>query len=764
MTYDFLETLYRDLLSITKGLVIKRVDLAMLGETVETVRRFDEYLAAVNGSYSFYTFRDYQVSVLQEFYDDATARLYSNDTKLIPEADRQKVAAAQAAYCADNYVELNNYYRVLNGKPPLSGPSSKYIYVTAYYDIPIDLPVHEMPYEMIGKLEARGMLDKLKMDYPDFEYLNYLGSNSIDIITARLARPFEIIRIGDTTNPHVTSIFRREYYLARKYILRNYYNSSQVNNKELYEPIIGMMILTTAIRNSLVPTDDDYLNFEEILDAILDSYGFLKYFKKFPFTYKKRLVMALDNLLKIKGTDQVLVDVCKIFNPEELIANRYYLMKTYNLNTDGTPLNTGDPKIDYTMQFVKASITDHDISTSEENLTPYRTVVDSDFLWQLNDEETIKALNQDFNLMMTKYVDVEAAYSVSAVVFEVCTFLNFLLNSRFSIQKHYVTNQYATGSKSSLFATIVMVLAAMAKRSGYDGNIVYDAMTIAEVWGSSPYPNEELEKPMDERYQYNDRYRDNIIWKFNYDSIDVDAVIAEVIEKYELNIDVYDDLIPGYTEIMLAQRPGDMSEIGTLLSIYVSNRDLYDAILQEMQTTEDVRKYIALSNIKDALYTSAMTREAFQMSNGEAASTYYEMLQDVDYKLAEKLDATEDADELTNLIVYLLEKLEEYFKSDELKYLFMNTPTMYSSLINKYISTAINVFKASTVQLRNVNVFFYLGDENPIRVISDLKREYTRHFDEYIHVVDELGTTKHVYLEDYIYVGDKVYWEYNQGK
>ena len=38
MTYDFLKSLYADVMSIIRGLVVKRVDLARENETVDTAR------------------------------------------------------------------------------------------------------------------------------------------------------------------------------------------------------------------------------------------------------------------------------------------------------------------------------------------------------------------------------------------------------------------------------------------------------------------------------------------------------------------------------------------------------------------------------------------------------------------------------------------------------------------------------------------------------------------------------------------------------
>lgn len=722
MTYDFLKSLYADVVSIIRGLVVKRVDLARENETVDTARAFDTYLACVNGTRYFYTFREYELSILEKYMTKEQAARCHIHPNEIPEEYRDAIVDEQAQYVLDHYVERNEYYRMLMGLPRLD--DTRWIYVRDQADIPTDVPVHQMPIEMISHLEIRGVLDRLKENNPNADYLNYLGINSIDLIEARLAKPFEILRYGTATNMLTIDMFMKEYCFARRYIMSTIYHREQVTSKELYDPTIGVLMLTLAVRNTLVPDEKAYLNFEEILDAILESYDMLRYFKRFPFTYKRRLVLAMDKLLQVKGTDGVLVDVCKIFSPDnDLIANRYYLMKTQPKDINGNIVFTGDPNQDYHFDFIRAPIQDHDINTQEENRVSYDTVTDNDYLWQLTPDEKEKILETDFNLMMSKYVDVEAAYDVTSLVFEVCCFINLLLYARDNLAKVRITNVYATSGKCTLFTMMNFLLAAMAKRSNFDGNIVYDPADIAEIW------------------------------RFNYG--DIEQQVREIVDKYELQIDVDGVLLEGYD--MKLEKPLGRMEPMNAIMVYAKNRALFDAILEEMNKTNDIRQYIALSNCKDIFFTSATQRETFTKMNGEHAETYYEMLMDLDPKLAKKLDSVDDEDTLNALIVYILEKLEDMFNSDELHYLFLNTPTVYATLIGKYIRTAINVFKASSVQLRSINIFFYLGDRDPIRVIDGKVVHKTYDIPQWVHVDDTMATHKTIFLDEYVAVGDKVY-------
>ena len=59
MTYDFLKSLYSDTLLILDKLVIKRQDLAMENETIESIKAFDLYYACLTGSRYFYNFNSF---------------------------------------------------------------------------------------------------------------------------------------------------------------------------------------------------------------------------------------------------------------------------------------------------------------------------------------------------------------------------------------------------------------------------------------------------------------------------------------------------------------------------------------------------------------------------------------------------------------------------------------------------------------------------------------------------------------------------------
>lgn len=781
MDYTFPRALYDDIISLVSGIVVKREDLAKNAETVDTYRNFERYLACVNGSRYFHTFARYDLDILKQVFPPAEAARYFSKPSEIPVDRRDAVVKLQAERVLESYVEENEYYRMLNGLPPLNA-SRTWIYVNGISGIDPDTPIHELTPDQISVLELNGRLADIMRKHPgeNFEYLKYLGSNSIGIVRSRLARPFDILRLGVCSSSSVEETFRREYMYARRYVLANFYNRDLFTTKELYDPIIGILILTLAMRNTMVPDERAYLNYDEVLDTILESYGLLKYFKKFPFIYKRRIVMALDKLLAAKGTDGVIVDVCKLFSPDDLVANRYYLMKYQQKDDAGDVIVTGDPSRDYELEFLKTPILTHDTHVEDVNRVPY-SMTDADYLWQIPKydpdgnltEGYSRLLNENFNLLMSKYVDAESAYDLSSLVFELCCFTNLLLKARENLGRVSVVNVYATGGKCSLFTMLIFLLDAMAKRSNFDGNIVYDPENVGEVWTRYNLPDYQTAEWRMSQYGSLGRTEGgDVVWRFNYG--DIADELNSIIEKYNLTRIGDETLLENGFEMSLARPEGSMNAV-QIMGVYLENRELYEAICKEMNEAKTVERYEALLRCRNLLFTSASECETFRKLDGTPASTYHELLMELDPRLARKVNNTGGTpeerelagdnetilngydEELNGLIVYILEKLENLFNSGELHFLFLGMPSVYSSLIGHYIMTAIDVFKASSVQFRNVDIFFRLGDGNPIRVF-DRQGSLTESFiNDEIRVIDKLSADVEVIVEEYVTGLDKAY-------
>ena len=237
MTYEFLKSLYKDTLMMLDNLVVKRQDLAQAAEDIDSIRAFELYYACLTGSRYFYDFREFDIDILEKYMSPQEVTDCYRDPNNIPQTLRSVIVDEQSKRVVENYVEKNEYYRMLNGQPPMN--DHFWIYITDDTRIPADVPIHELSVEQIAYLQTRGTIDRLIEENPDKEYLQYLGINKIDIIDARLAKPFEILRTGIPSNSMVQTMFEKEYYGARRYLMATVYNRDMFTNKTLYDPIIA---------------------------------------------------------------------------------------------------------------------------------------------------------------------------------------------------------------------------------------------------------------------------------------------------------------------------------------------------------------------------------------------------------------------------------------------------------------------------------------------------------------------------------------------
>lgn len=774
MDFEYLKSLYDDVVRMVQPIVVKRSDIAQANETLETLKAYQLYEACLVGDTNIFNF-EITPQILARYIDRSQVKTYINDLANLPSDVKRLMVNDLSDQVLANYEEKNEYYRMLSGLPELEDNASDFIYVRdmGEYGIPTNVPIHQMTVEQIDTLQAHGVIDNLKTKYPRKYYLNYLGTNSINWLDARRAKDFEILRLGVPNNLKNREIFMGEYYGARRYILATIYNDKMFYRSQYYYATIGIIMLMLAIKNMMVPTEAMYLSFEEIIDTILESYDVLQYFERMPFTYKRRLAIAMDRLLTIKGTDQVIVDLCKLFAYDNLVANRYYIAKIPVRDENGNIVivTKEDGTLDYDqmyeLKFIKSNIENKDIDFNPENFIDYETVVTGDPLWQLTDEEESQFKADDYNIMMSKYISIEAAYELSHLTYEVNYFINLLLEHRDNAASIRTTNMYSSTGYTTMYGMLIFLLAAFAKRSGYDGNIVYDPEGIAEVYGLDVDNLVETARTVVDGVIYpGNPYTINGV---NTGDLSVDTLFqtrGKLLQfNYNPDINTMKDILKMHyiedidVESLIPKKPYGQLTTDEFVDVYVTNTNIYRAITEEMKTTTDYHRYQALMQLKQILFTSAFTAKNFEKANGQLAETYLDLLRDIDPKMADKIESIEDDDEDTmdQLVLYILEKLETMFDSPELKYLFMNTPGVAGTLITKYLRTAIELFKASSVEFSTINIVFEYGDEVPIRVIDHNIMWVKKVVNEEIFICDEIAFHKYMVLDDFVNVEPKIY-------
>lgn len=116
-----LSSLYDNMKTIVSGIVVKFSSEADKYETFETKRYADEYLSALRKIDSFgiydYTIEEYNEAGIM---DNTEIKYYQEEVVSIPKSLQTKLLEIRRKNIIENYEEQNDYYREINGVPPLT--------------------------------------------------------------------------------------------------------------------------------------------------------------------------------------------------------------------------------------------------------------------------------------------------------------------------------------------------------------------------------------------------------------------------------------------------------------------------------------------------------------------------------------------------------------------------------------------------------------------------------------------------------------------
>jgi hypothetical protein len=134
-----LDGVYSEFKKILNTLVIKYSYLAETYETFEIKKEADMYVACKDGTDTFFSYRNYSADELYAagITDASKIALYTKDDGylLIPSTYRDTLLQNRRNSIIANYVERNDYYRQLNGLPPINTPKNKFYYIPEEYAV-----------------------------------------------------------------------------------------------------------------------------------------------------------------------------------------------------------------------------------------------------------------------------------------------------------------------------------------------------------------------------------------------------------------------------------------------------------------------------------------------------------------------------------------------------------------------------------------------------------------------------------------------------
>ena len=763
--YPLLDEIIYQCQIMMNGLILKDETRADENETVESLRQSDIYANIIRGTYNFTMFK-YDILLLKRIptLSRRDCLTYARDNSLIPDSIKPQLTELAKNRFLDNYEELNNYYRMLNGLPNVGDPG---IYLTRedLDTITVNFendgnPIHKMTNDQILILEAFGIIDKYKSMYKDTlddngdlkcKYLWHLGEKKIDPNFARRAQKFSVLYIPPVETTEVYNKFVERLEINRVYFLQTSYSDAYKYRNKYYDRIMMIMIIVQAFDDMIIRAPE-YIIRRDVFDLrtiqyIFDSCG-VEFFPDIPLKYQKRLVKNLNRLIKYKSCDKNLIDISKLFGFDNIQLFKYWLMKVPLFNDNGEYRNdviedpkTGDDIDDvdnnYELTFLKVPFENSSFDEcvrDKRNWKKYDDIAGEDIYWQgFYTKEFVKHTISEriFNARITKYISVSAIYSVAEMSFQLAYFINMILYS--DIDLTMVKLQVPELNSKTEFELVDLMICLYSLMYLYNetqDNIIYDPVQALAIKG------------------------------FNFEA-NMELITSDLANK---------GLTPEDVGISGFKNPNTILSFDQLVEVYRSNKKVYKYLQEAMYNANNRREWDIYHDLYEALFITKCNFGYFNKygNNGKPPKTYREVLGNKCaplYTIIKKCESitkkSERQLEISKYINYITENIYLYIDRDEFKYIFQNIPTVSLDYIKEYLFEVIMFFKSHKVDLIHTNNMYIFDDiyENRIPVIDDMIYNVSEEFPEYIKSDDFKHFLNHITYMSKCVPKDKMYMD-----
>lgn len=716
----------REIKKLVNSCVVKRRTLAKEKETLETAKAAEEFMLARSGIDSFDSYSYFEPEVFNKagITNNVDIMRYNANKSLIPVAYRETLLKFKREYILDNYIEKNDYYRMLMGLPDyeeimnksyLTVPENKIGISTTIIVVGEERKrgVHELTLVETNKFEECGLLDELKNKYPEKKYLNFLGTKKIDNYNARRALNFELLYYENTEPDMIMFDFKVFYANSREYFMNVLYNNNIANLYAHYDNFIGLCIMVMAINRLFASVFEKSLTRDfydiQITRYLLDSYS-VPFISEMTNEQIRILTKNLNILLNKKSSNKILVDLCKVFGFDNVNIYKYYLVKDYKKKTkivddvtvyepiletnavvysDGTIKSEYDYEEMFDFYFQRVKINAKDIFNElldATNKVPYEELTSEDIYWIEDENLKNRLYKTPFNFIESKYIGLEIMFKITDLMFEVNHLFRMIFDKNSDFSKINMTLEEISLSSHSVYAFIIFICALFCRRNNLTGEVPYKPAGVATVYG------------------------------FNFKT-DLNDIIEEIYEN-ELLDDSLVNFI-GNTYVI------DESDVDRLF-LNISN--LHNAIKNKICESKDLNEYLAYKKLYNTILTVDDMNNLYGCSgiidetDPEFILTYDKILEAIDselYDYMENLDI-EDENNYNHIMKYVLTGIESLSENNNIKDLYSVVEERTASIV---LQKLVKFFKSYTVDLVSANILYYLDDKflNLIKVIDNFK-------------------------------------------
>lgn len=722
--------------------VLKMQAVADRCETVESLKAAGIYISCIENTAYFEMFDKCSITALNSagIIDPNLIKLCMEDIKNVPTKYRDAVTKNLIKEYIENYVELNKYYRMLNGLPPVGHED----YVENW--IPVDTtvidlskPIHEMSNSEVLILEREGVLDDMIAEDPDNRlYMRHLGKKKIDIYLARRANRFDPLYIPTSGSEPVEHIYREKLDANKIYVLRTVYSEAYNYNSDYYDNFIAVFIVLITVID-VISRVQEFIARKEIFDIrscqyLFESYG-VPFFAEIPLKYQIAMVKNLHTLLKYKSTARCMIEICSLFGMKNIQIFKYYLLKDRTVNTANGDYIYSDEddtneklEDEFELKFLKVPLEESldDYVRVGGNYIDYDEITESDVKWDGGlDHDMVKydIMKEAFNFTRTKYISIDTIYDLTKIAIQQAYFFNFLYDNIDYESLLTIQIPYIEPGKSFKIADVFTLLTVLT----YYFKGVKD--TIMDTQSKVLYVNG-FNFKADLAY-----LAETLIPNIKTDNSDVipDKATIDDIRNQINKFKIPKTSIPSFNEMM---------------DIYVNNLEVRDALIEGMKNADNKREYDIYKKLYDALMTVELTMDYYKnpetgdfYRDEEGDATYSEFLKHQDaslYYIVTEVQSYEDDESRTsyisNLIDSIVYALEEYINTDEFSGLFYNLPVMSAESIKQYIATVINFYKSYKVDFLGLNTIYVIDDWEGIKILEDILLGRYHTYSEFIKI------------------------------
>lgn len=788
----FVDTLIYNLKILALNCVIKNEEEALAAETKLSSTEASLYIKCCNGIATFEDFSYFPREIIEmtglpsDIVTDC-----ANNKNNIPDDYRDSIVANMVDYYIENYVERNNYYRMLQGLPDLgdSGIDVEEEWLPEGITCKPDTKLHELEQEVLISMDNSGVLAEIYEMYPKARYIDHMGAFSVDPATARQAKNFDILYVTTIDNSQIRNKFISVYNRNREYTLRRVYSDAYKFQSDYYDSFITVYILIMTMIDMMDNISEFIIN-KEIFDSrcirhMFESYG-LPYYSEIPVKYQLKILKNINTLIKYKSTGKNMQDICAIFGYDNIQIFKFYLLKHRMLDKDGnyvfatkdvTDPETGevtqveDPTKEYELKFVKVPLGDQPdeyIKQMEDHIS-YDVVTLSDYYWDGGeDHEAIKNehLEADFGYKRVKYISIDTITDNAEIAFGMPYFLSMLYDTVKLEENLLMYIPYLNRAHYFRLTDVFCYLFAMTHLYMGAEDTIYIPQYV-RLDENLEYYVEDVKPKI---------YHDELNDTYTISNMDEISNYNEYVAAFNFRPDI--DYLNQYFEenhvtkkdlgIIDFQTPvNNIVRYENLLQVFTTNKGVYEHVVEKLRTAVNKREYDIYKTIYNHMMINEFTLDYFILEDGTFPDTYTEYLRHRDtilYLSLKEISSIEDIEtrriEIDTIVGNVLYAMDDYIDTDEYKFLFSYMPTVSADFIKKYIIKIIDIFRSYKIQLYDVNNLYNFTsktDGNYIHIIEQMRDIWLRtKYTEYVNIDDDMTIDVNTTLKEKIGIGESV--------